>query len=224
MRYGYLLAFHIILLCMESRNPTEIVAFLFYSRSSVYRIVCACCAESLGIRVDPDGQLSIAVRLTVWMPWLIRALGAVLKAAPRTYVWCCTRWSCATLATTLQAKHGIEVAEETVRRWLHVMGWVWKRAKLMAKDDDPHRIKRLAYIRFHHGHLQAHEVMVFADALDTHLLPGVGAALMPQGTQEKIMAPGTNEKHSLAGRCIWQAAHGSMASILVKTTGCFGPS
>ena len=63
--------------------------------------------------------------------------------------WCRTRWSCATLAATLQAKHGVEVSAETVRRWLHELGWVWKRAKLVAKDDDPHRIERLARMRFH---------------------------------------------------------------------------
>jgi transposase len=38
---------------------------------------------------------------------------------------------------TLQAKHGIEVSAETVHRWLHEIGWVWKRATLVAKDDDP---------------------------------------------------------------------------------------
>jgi hypothetical protein len=68
MRYGYLLAFHILLLCAACRNPTEIAAFLFSSRSSMYRIGRAYRAGRLGIRVDPGGQLSIAVRLTVWMP------------------------------------------------------------------------------------------------------------------------------------------------------------
>jgi hypothetical protein len=38
MRYGYLLAFHILLLCAAGRTPTEIAAFLFCSRSkSVHR-------------------------------------------------------------------------------------------------------------------------------------------------------------------------------------------
>src|SRR5499426_4447916 len=40
-RYGYLLAFHILLLCAAGRTPTEIATFLFCSRSSVYRIVSA---------------------------------------------------------------------------------------------------------------------------------------------------------------------------------------
>ena len=198
-RYGYLLAFHILLLCAAGRNPTGIAAFLLCSRSSVYRIVRAYRTGSLGIHVDPDGQLSVAVQTSVLMPWLTRSLGALLKAAPRAYGWCRTRWSCATLAATLQAKHGIEVAAETVRRWLHEIGWVWKRAKLVAKDDDPHRIERLARIRFAHNNLQAHEIMVFADELDIHLLPKVGAAWMLQGTQDEIMTPGKNEKYYLAG-------------------------
>src|SRR5438128_8089474 len=37
-RYGYLLALHVLLLCAAGRNPTEIAAFLFCSRSSIYRI------------------------------------------------------------------------------------------------------------------------------------------------------------------------------------------
>jgi putative transposase len=213
-RYGYLLAFHILLLCAVGRTPTEIAAFLFCSRSSVYRIVRAYRTGSLGIRVDPDGQLSVAIQTSVLMPWLTRSLGALLKMAPRAYGWCRTRWSCATLAATLQAKHSIAVSAETVRRWLHELGWVWKRAKLVAKDDDPHRIERLAWIRFHYENLRRHEVMVFADELDIHLLPKVGAAWMLQGTQEEIMTPGTNEKHYLAG-----ALHLATGKMLY----CLGP-
>jgi hypothetical protein len=35
------------------------------------------------------------------------------------------------------------VAAETVRRWLPELDWVWKRAKLIAKDDDPQRVEKL---------------------------------------------------------------------------------
>ena len=132
-RYGSLLALPVLLLCAVGRNPTEIAACLFCSRSSVYRIVRAYRAGSLGIRIDPDGQLSIAVQSTILLPWLTRSLSALLKKAPRAYGWCRTRWSCATLAATLQAKDGIAVSADTVRRWLHEIGWVWKRAKLVAK-------------------------------------------------------------------------------------------
>ena len=90
-RYGYLLAFHILLLCAAGRTPTEIAAFLFCSPSSVYRIVRAYRAGSLGVKVDEDGELSIAVQRTALMPWLTRSLGALLKATPRAYGWCRTR-------------------------------------------------------------------------------------------------------------------------------------
>jgi putative transposase len=198
-RYGYLLALHVLLLCAAGRTPTEIAACLFCSRSSVYRIVRAYRAGTLGVRADGAGGLSAPIRTTVLMPWLRRSLGALLKAAPRAYGWCRTRWSCATLAAELHTKHGIAVSEETVRRWLHELGWVWKRAKLIAKDDDPQRVERLARIRFHFERLGAQDVLVFADELDIHLLPKVGAAWMPKGIQELVRTPGTNEKHYLAG-------------------------
>ena len=75
-RYGYLLACPILLLCAAGRNPTEIAAFLFCSRSSVYRIVRAYRTGSLGVRIDQDGQLAVAVQTTVLRPWLTRSLGA----------------------------------------------------------------------------------------------------------------------------------------------------
>jgi transposase len=178
-RYGYLLALHILLLCAAGRKPTEIAAFLLCSRSSVYRTVRLYRAGQLGLTVDADGHLGAPVRTTVLLPWMRRSLSALLKTPPRTYGWCRTRWSGATLAAQLKAKHGLDVSAWTVRRWLHELGWVWKRAKLLAKDDDPQRIERLARIRFQAEHLQAREVMVLADEFDIHLLPKVGSAWMP---------------------------------------------
>jgi putative transposase len=198
-RYGYLLALHILLLCAAMRNPTEIAAVLFCSRSSVYRTVRAYRAGTLGLESDAQGRLAPPVRTTVLTRSLQRSLLALLNAAPHTYGWCRTRWSCATLALTLQTKRGITVSAATMRRWLHELGWVWKRAKLGAKDDDPHRVARLAQIRWVYEQLKCCEAMVFADELDIHLLPKVGCAWMPKGTQVEVMTPGQNQKHYLAG-------------------------
>jgi transposase len=198
-RYGYLLALHILLLCANGHNPTEIAAVLFCSRSSVYRTVRAYWKGTLGLEHDTRGRLLPPCRATVLVPTLRRSLLALLKASPRAYGWCRTRWSCATLALTLQGQRGITVSAETMRRWLHEIGWVWKRAKLVAKDNDSHRTDRLAQIRFVYEQLRLCEAMVFADELDIHLLPKVGYAWMPQGTQLAVMTPGTNEKHYLAG-------------------------
>jgi transposase len=141
-RYGYLLALHVLLLCAAGRTPTEIAADLFCSRSRVYRTVRASRMGTLGCTCDEEGHLRPPVRTTVLTPCLRRSLLAWLKAVPHAHGWCRTRWSCATLALTLQATRGIAVSAETMRRWLHEIGWVWKRAKLVAKDDDPSRIAR----------------------------------------------------------------------------------
>jgi putative transposase len=198
-RYGYLLALHIVLLCTAGRRPTEIAAVLFCSRSSVYRTVRAYREGVLGWEHDDQGRLMPPVRTTVLLPTLRRSLLAMLKAPPRAYGWCRTRWSCATLALTLQATRGITVSAETMRRWLHEVGCVWKRAKLVARDDDPQRVTRLARIRWVFEQLKRCEAMVFADELDIHLLPKVGCAWIPQGTQLAVMTPGQNQKHYLAG-------------------------
>ena len=198
-RYGYLLALHIVLLCATGRRPTEVAAVLFCSRSSVYRTVRAYRAGTLGLACDDQGRLAAPVRTTVLTPSLQRSVLALLKAVPQTYGWCRTRWSCATLALTWQTTRGMTVSAETMRRWLHALGWGWKRAKLVAKDDDPHRVARLARIRWVFEQLTSGEAMVFADELDIHLLPKVGCAWMPKGSQLEVMTPGQNQKHYLAG-------------------------
>ena len=100
-QYGYLLALHILLLCAVGRPPTEIAAVLFCSRSSVYRAVRAYRENTLGWEHDAQGRLVPPVRTTVLLPTRRRSLLGLLKAPPRAYGWCRTRWSCATLALTL---------------------------------------------------------------------------------------------------------------------------
>src|SRR5919199_4117121 len=114
-RYGYLLALHVLLLCAAGRHPTDIAAFLFCSRSSIYRIVRLYRAQKLGFTVDAAGQCRAPVRTTLLLPWLKRSLGALLKTPPRAYGWCRTRWSCATLAAQLKTKNGLGGSAWAVR-------------------------------------------------------------------------------------------------------------
>jgi transposase len=198
-RYGYLLARHIMLWCAAGHTPTDIAAVLFCSRSSVYRTVRAYREGTLGWEHDDQGWLVPPLRTTVLLPTLRRSLLALLKAPPRAYGWCRTRWSGATLALTWHSTRGITVSAETRRRWRHEVGWVWKRAKLVAKDDDPQRVTRLARMRYVVEPLTCCEAWVVADELDIHLLPTVGCAWMPKGTQLEVMTPGQNQKHDLVG-------------------------
>src|SRR5262249_24749837 len=107
--------------------------------------------------------------------------------------------SCATIALEVQARRGIAVSGETVRRWLHELGWGWQRAKLVAKDADPQRVEKLAQIRLTFEQLWEGAALFFADELDISLLPKVGYQWMPKGAQVEVLTPGTNEKRYLAG-------------------------
>lgn len=212
-RYGYLLALHVLLLCAAGRTPTEIAAFLYCSRSSVYRIVAAYRTNSLGFDFADDEGIFPPVRTTVLLPSLKRSLLALLKASPKAFGWCRTRWSCETLSAQLKTNRCVQVSADTMRRWLHELDWVWKRAKLAAKDDDPQRIKKLARIRWIFEHPGPKQLLLFADELDIHLLPKVGYQWMEKGTQLEVLTPGTNEKNYLAGaldiatgkllHCVW---------------------
>src|SRR5437773_2761876 len=193
-RHGYVLALHVLLLCAAGRTPTEIATCLLCSRSSVYRIVNAYCAQRLdALRDEPPAQAA-------WLtPSLRRSLLALLSQVPSAYGWCRTRWSCATLAAQLTLQRGIVVSASTMRRWVHALGWVWKRAQLVARDDDPQRVEKLARIRHTLETLRKRTVVLFADELDIHLLPKVGYQWMPQGATVQLVTPGQNQKHYLAG-------------------------
>jgi transposase len=213
-RYGTLLACHILLLCAAQRNPTEIAAMLFCSRSTVYRVVAAYRTGQGEEGVAEDGTAQPAPRRPPRLsPTLQRAVLGILHSVPRLCGWCRTRWSCATVALEFFVRRRITVSGETVRRWLHELGWAWKRAKLRAKDDDPQRVEKLARIRLAFEQLRVGAALFFADELDINLLPKVGYQWMPKGEQVEVLTPGTNEKRYLAGaldittgaitHCVW---------------------
>ena len=215
-RHGHLLAFHVLLLCAAGRTPTEIATCLFCSRTSVYRIVQAYHTQLRDARfaqpLSPVGGLTPSVR---------RSLRALLTKVPVVYGWCRTRWSCATLAAQLQLQRGIVVSSSTLRRWLPALGWVWKRAQLIARDDDPQRVEKLARIRHTRETLGKRAVVLFADELDIHLLPKVGYQWMPTGETVKLVTPGQNQKHYLAGALEPKSGRIVYCTSLRKTNALF---
>jgi putative transposase len=207
-RCGRWRALPIVLLLARHHSPREIAVFLLCARSTVYRVAQDWQTGGYG-RAAVTGApgppcLSFSVR---------RSLLALLQKTPAAYGWSRTRGSCATLALQLQVQRGIRVSAETVRRGWHGLGWVWKRAKLVAKDSDPERASKLARIRSVAEHLGPREALLFADELDLQLLPKVGSQGMPPATQVEVMTPGKNEHRYLAGaldlytgqvhHCLW---------------------
>jgi transposase len=108
------------------------------------------------------------------------------------------------LALQLKRRTGRTVSRETVRRWLHQLGYAWKRARHAAKDNDPERANKLARIRHLVEQLRLGQALYFADELDIALLPKLGYQWMLKGTQVEVMTPGTNEKQYLAAALDFQ--------------------
>jgi transposase len=227
-RYGYLWAFHILLLCAAQRTPTEITAVLFCSRSSVYRVVQAYRVGHWESWAETEASLAQEPRQRpVLSPTLKRSVLGILRSAPRLCGWCRTRWSCAAVALELCVRRRIPVSGETVRRWLQELGWEWKRAKVVAKDNDPRRVEKLARMRLAFEPLRAGVALFFADELDINLLPKIGSQWMPKGEQVAVMTPGTNEKRYLAGaldftpgtitHCVWYRKQTGLFSDLLET-------
>ena len=153
----------------------------------------------VGLEDETRGPLLPPTRTAVLVPTPRRALLALSKAPPRASGWCRTRWRWATLALTLPATRGMPVSAETRRRWLHELGWVWKRAKLVANDDEPRRIDRLARSRWVCEPLKRGAAVLFADELEMHLWPKGGCAWLPHGRQLAVMTPGQHQQHDVAG-------------------------
>ena len=210
-RYGHLLALHVLLLLHQGYSPTQIAACLFCSRSSIYRSVAAWRSGTLTLTVSRHLPRSWWGRAL--SDGLRRKLTFLLRCVPCAFGWMRTRWSCACLALTLSRQVGYEISAETVRRWLHQAGYVWKRPSLVARDDDPARATLLACIRRHWEDLGPREALVFADELELHLLPKVGAQWTLRGQRLEIVTPGQDR------RCYVAAALDFRTGRLLHRTG-----
>jgi putative transposase len=197
-RYGYLLALHIILLVAKGKTPSAIADFLCCSRSSVYRAIAAWRDGTLHEQWWPSTSATKSDRTEPLTPFQYNLLW-LIKQPPRIFGWCRTRWSCAALALTIATRTGATYSRETIRRELLAAGYVWKRAKLTGRDDDPRRTRKLAQIRAVIEQLQPSDAFFWVDELDIHLLAKVGYQWMLNSTQTEVPTPGQNEKQFLAG-------------------------
>src|SRR5262249_3041490 len=160
---------------------TASAAVLFCSRSTVYRVLQAYRAGRWEGLAEAEGITPHSPRRGALLsPAVKRSVLGILHSAPRLCGWCRTRGSCATVALELFVRRRIAVSGETVRRGLHELGWEWKRAKGVAKDNDPRRVEKLARIRLAFEELRVGVALFFADELDINLRPKVGAQWMPK--------------------------------------------
>ena len=90
--------------------------------------------------------------------------------------------------------HHVEVSRETVRRWLHRGGMVYRRPRPVLGPKDPERQAKLDALRKLLDELPEDETAVFQDEVDINTNPKIGAMWMFKGQQAKVETPGNNRE------------------------------
>ena len=137
-------------------------------------------AGQSGLGARRPGWLMPPVRTTVLLPTLRRSLLALLKAPPRAYGWCRTRWSCATLALTWPSQRGSRSRPRPCAAGCTRSAGCGNAqaggARRRAAAGEP-----LARIRWVFEHLKRCEAIVFADELAIHVCTQSRLCLDAQG-------------------------------------------
>lgn len=135
--------------------------------------------------------------------WLGRIQRWVQQNTPQEFGYFRSRWSCETLAEVLAWEAGVRKSAETIRRWLHALGFAWRRPRPVVGPVDPEYDVKLRRIKRLLTTLPGDEVAVFQDEVDVHLNPKIGSMWMTKGQQAEVLTPGNNHKCHVSGSLVW---------------------
>jgi transposase len=200
---------HILLLLHDGRAWDDIARTLYCSTRTIARWQKRFLQEGLA---GLPGQRPGAPR-RLGGAWMAVVVTWVLRMTPRAFGFLRSRWCCEVLALLLWRRHRLDVSRETVRRWLHKAGIVWRRPRPVLRRPDPRRAATLRTLRRLLLSLPDDETAVFEDEVDIDLNPKIGCMWMPKGRQAEVVTPGDNQKCYLAGSLHWRTG------ALLTTTG-----
>jgi transposase len=111
-----------------------------------------------------------------------------------------TCWSVCLLTAFLARRFHVFLSGSSIRRWLHQMGWRWKRPRLApARTHDPDGETKLAALEeAQREAVQGRGHLLYLDESDLHLLPLIRAMWM-KGPRTRVPTPGTNRRHAFFG-------------------------
>ena len=129
------------------------------------------------------------------------ALATLLIGSPEDEGWARPTWTQELLARQLTSDTGVRVSETTVGRMLADLGARWGMARpTVACPAGPRaQRRRVRAIERRLARLPAGEEAFYEDEVDIHLNPRIGRDWMLPGDQKRVLTPGQNQKHYLAG-------------------------
>jgi transposase len=191
---------HIVLLLSEGYSWALIAAVLFCSTATIARWKDR--FEQGGVEALLEEKRG---RWTCLAGWAFVVVLWLQHHTPRSFGYFRSRWCCATIALALWDHHGVKVSPETIRRWLHRQGMVWRRPRPVLGPGDPQRQWKLRKIRELLRDLPPDEAAVFQDEVDLNLNPDIGCMWMQRGQQAHVVTPGSNVKRYLSGSMSWRS-------------------
>jgi transposase len=149
----------------------------------------------------------------------------VLKGSPRDYGHRRPTWTQELLIQVMAQLGYPPISRTTMGRLLHKLGC--RRGMPKPTVGCPWgkraRIRRIRLIRQLVDSLPADEAAVWEDEIDIHLNPKIGPDWMLPGTQRRVLTPGKNVKHYIAGamdartdRLVWVAATKKNSALFIE--------
>jgi putative transposase len=126
-------------------------------------------------------------------------LPLLLKHSPQYFGWLRTRWSAELLALQVNKIFNINISISTVYRCLRKAGIVWRRAAPTLKCVDPNYEEKVAMMQTALASTSPAHPVFYEDEVDIDLNPKIGADWCLKGQQKRVVTPGQNQKHYLAG-------------------------
>lgn len=184
-----------MLMLHQGMTVTEVAKMLCAARSSVGRWVNWFTLHGVeGLKSLRPGRASR------WpVTDILQVLPRLVQRSPKDFGWLRSRWSTELLVRIVNRLFDVTLHRSTLHRYLKQAGMVWRRAAPTLKIKDPHyEEKRLVIAQALVQDQTAHPVF-YQDEVDIDLNPKIGADWMPKGQQKRIVTPGQNQKHYLAG-------------------------
>jgi transposase len=188
---------HILLLLDRGWSYRRIMDAMFCGSDLIADVKRSFLDESL------ESALGIETESPAEPEWSERVCAWVVGSTPQDFGYFRTRWSCEILSELLLEQESVACSSETVRRWLHQVGFVWRRPRPIVGPTDLLYHEKMRKIRKLLRGLPANEIAVFQDEVDINLNPKIGSQWMPRGLQAEVETPGNNRKLYLSGSLVW---------------------
>ncbi len=116
----------------QGKSPAVVAEELGVTRQSIYNWI-----EVYARVYDPLSLLDEARsgRPSSWTPDFVELLPKLLKESPRQWGFQAVNWTVPLLRQQLASWDGRWLAEDTIRRRLHQLGYVWKRTRYVLPAD-----------------------------------------------------------------------------------------